>query len=500
MLRASSIAILAALSAFAIAGLLLWQFGAAAAGAALLATVTLVVLLVMPSGALPSVALASFALLPVGYIPNVPPLVGRYLSPAVIVMVIWLLREVGAKRERKEGPPKTWAILFMVLLSLSTVSALWSLESGRTVLWTLTVGFAFFLPAIMSARHDPWAHEQLVKTWLLLGVALGAMAVIEGLTQMPLLGALYIDPTGAGTGVSQNWSSVRATTTLGHPLMNGTFLACTAAFGLIRAFTSGSRLAITSGVFAAAGTVFTVSRSAVAGLIVGLVVGTCVLLTSRNTSLSKKITWCLVSASVGLAAVSSPLLAERAASAEGTSSAKSRGMLLDRALEISVEDSYAGSGGGTSQLRATQAGLNLPIENSFGGVLVSLGVIGLIIFALLLIGLCISAARKKHSEIAAAVVTFSVTAAAYPLVDNIPTGLILLGFLAYLTFSKVHTGDKATKNSLGLPQFGAGGPTQRPGDAGSTPTRNVDSYSKGPTPLRRAAPPPSTSGYRPASE
>lgn len=436
MLRANSIAAAACLCILAVTCSVLVLFGVAAAAAVVCVVLFVTLLLIIPRWSLPSVALVLFTLVPVGYMPSVPPVVGRYLSPAIVVLAIWVGRQLGARGDRKRALPTAWLTVFILLLLLAATSTLWSTEVSRTLLWTLTVGIAFLAPAAMSVLPDERARRQLTSTWLWLGVGVGLMAIAEGITKTPFLAALYVNPGGVGIGVNQNWSSIRATTTLGHPLMNGTFLACTAAFGLMNAFSSRNRLALASGALAAAGTVFTVSRSAVAGLIAGLVVGSFILLISKHMSLTKKIIWCLLSTAVGIAAITSPLLGERAASAEGSSSAETRGMLLDRAIEIAGVDGYVGSGAGTSQLRATQAGLSLSIENSYGGLLVSLGIAGLALFMLLIVGLCVSGARHSHPDVTAGVVAFGVTAAAYPLIENVPTALILLGLLAYLTFSR----------------------------------------------------------------
>lgn len=392
-------------------------------------------LLVIPRWSLPSLALLLFTLVPVGYMPSVPPIIGRYLSPAIVVLAIWLGREIHAGRVQRRVLPAAWLGAFLLLLLLSATSALWSSDAGRTLLWTLTLGLAFLGPAAMSTRPSQRARRYLTSTWLVLGVAVGLMAIVEGLTKTTFLAELYANPSGVGIGVNQNWSSVRATTTLGHPLMNGTFLACTAGFGFIHAFSSRNLFALVAGVVATAGAVFTVSRSAVAGLIAGLVVGSVIMLCSKQMSFSKKFIWSVLAAAVGVSAVTSPLLSERAASAEGTSSAEVRAVLLHRAFEISGSDGFTGSGAGTSQLRATQAGLSLSIENSYGGLLVSIGLVGLALFFAVLFGLCVSAVRRNRPDIAAAVVTFSVTVAAFPLIDNVPTALILLGLLAYLNFS-----------------------------------------------------------------
>ena len=56
------------------------------------------ILFLLPVWSLPSVALLAFALLPVGYLSVVPRDLGRFLSPALVVMAIFLLRSAIAGR------------------------------------------------------------------------------------------------------------------------------------------------------------------------------------------------------------------------------------------------------------------------------------------------------------------------------------------------------------------------------------------------------------------
>lgn len=396
----------------------------------------LCVLYLLPVATLPSVALALFVLIPVGYVPSVPPVIGRYLSPAILVVAIWTLRSLRRRTPRSGKVSRPWTLTSIGLLALAALSTLWSIDPLRTLLWSATTGLALLAPALLASRSDETSRHYLIRTWLWLGAGIGLMAIVEGATGQTFLGALYSNPAGVGIGVNQNWSSIRATTTLGHPLMNGTFLASTAAFGIMSAIKHRSRLAGLSGGLATVGAVFTVSRSAVAGLLSGLIIGVVLILSSKHMTLTRKLLWSLVSILIAVAAAASPLISERSASAEGSSSAETRGMLLDMAIEIAGVDGYTGSGAGSSQPRATQAGLSLSIENSYGGVLVSLGVLGLVLFVSLVLGLVVAAARRPAPEIAASVVAFAVSAAAYPLVDNVPTALILLGLLANLLFSQ----------------------------------------------------------------
>lgn len=387
----------------------------------------------LPVRMLPGLGLATFLLLPITYIPQVNPIYGRYLSPALFFLIVWFIR--SRKQEKKDGVlPKSWWFLAVLFLAWSALTIIWSIEGSRSATWLVTMAVVFLGPAWAARRADAATIASLTKAWLWLGLGLGIMAVFEGLTSQSLLGSLYANDQSGQIGFNQVWSESRATTTLGHPLMNATFFATTAAFALFKAAGARSKLAFWSGVACTAGAAFTISRSAVTALAVAFMVGVVSMVFSRAMSFGRKAFWTIVSVGAGLTILNLPMITARSESAEGASSSYLRDVLLDAALRIAADNDYFGAGAGDSQSRATLAGMTLPFENSYAGVLVSLGAIGVTLFALLIAGVILTAMRRGLPEVAAGAAAFAVQIAAYPLVDNVPVAMILLGVLAYLAF------------------------------------------------------------------
>ncbi|WGW12172.1 O-antigen ligase family protein [Saxibacter everestensis] len=391
------------------------------------------VLFAVPVHALPALALVLFALLPLGYIAGVPATMGRFLTPAALTIVVALLRQRG--RPAVNRIPRFWTVCAIALLLLSAASFIWSLDAQRSALWTATVAVVLFGFAHLSMRSTPQSVHALQRTWLCVGLILGVAAITEGLVQRSFLAALYARGASSGIGFTQHWDSIRATTTLGHPLMNGTFFATTAVYAIILTMRRRSKLALASGAVSAGGAIFSVSRSAAAAIAAGLIVGLLVCLASRQLPFGRKAVGLLVGVGAAAAVLFSPIIQSRSDSAEGSGSADARAVILDRALEFAGESNYLGVGAGMAQERAIMGGLNMPIENSYAGVLVSLGAAGTIIFVCLLATIALVAARRQAPEVVAAVCAFGTAIWAWPLVDNYPSALVMLGALAYIGFS-----------------------------------------------------------------
>lgn len=401
-------------------------------------------MLTLPKHWLPGTALALFVLLPITYMPAVNPVVGRYLGPAFGLLIIWMLRSIGGPHGAIGHVPKLWTWLAGAFIGLSVTSAAWSLDPARSLFWTFTVGTVFIGFAWMAHRADRRSVSSLLSTWLTLGIFVGGMAIAEGITGTSFLRAIYANHDSSSIGFNQSWSTFRVTTTLGHPLMNATFLATTSAFGIMHAARTNSKLAMTSGVLCGVGAVFTVSRSAVGALAAGLCLGLFTILMTKSMSTGRKAFWGLGSLAAVWAVATTPLVQERSGSAEGEGSSRLRSVLFDVAMDTAASDGFTGSGAGSSSQRSVLAGLTLPFENSYAGVLVSLGIAGLGLMAVLILGLISVAVKHNNAAGAAALATFAIQIAAYPLVDNVPISMIILGTLAYLIFGSSGPNSSAT--------------------------------------------------------
>lgn len=397
---------------------------------AIVALVATCILFIVPRYVLPSLALVVFAVLPVGYVSEVPFSVGRFFTPALVVFLVWIIRGLGSRGPVERTP--AWTVTSVVTVSWLIYSTLTSIDPVKSAMWTSSFVVLVLLVGRLAFRVDERTTSSLLRTWLWLGVVLGALGLLEGVIGRSLFGKLYVAADG---GFDDRWSVYRITTTLGHPLMNGTFFAVTATLALFVAVQTKSRLAAVSAVFSTAGVAFTVSRSATLALVVGVAAGIILLLTNREQSFGKKIvTTCMVV--VGAAGLLySPLLAERSGSVEGASSTQYRESVIDTALGLSAGDNYLGSGVGTSNIRAIDAGEQFTIENSFLGVLTSAGVPGVMLVSVLLLVAIVTAIKRGRTPVAAAFVAYAVVAAGWPIWENIPGAFVIESALLLLALA-----------------------------------------------------------------
>lgn len=403
--------------------------------AAIACLLSIAVLMAVPRSWLPGLALATFALVPITYSPMVNPVIGRFMSPALLVVVVWLLRTIFAMRAART--PTLWLSIGGLLVCWVSVTTAWSLDTQRSLLWTTTFCLVAVVPVLLGTKNDSATASSLSKTWLWLGLILGAMAIVEGVTQQSFLAAVYQGTDTSRIGITQNWSSIRSTTTLGHPLMNATFFAAAASYALMNASLTKSKLALFSGLVASAGLIFTLSRSGVVALAVGLALGTVAVFASRKMAFSRKLTFISIATAVAIAVIASPLVQARSDSSEGSNSARLREVLFKAGLNIAAQDNYLGSGAGTSNIRSSLAGIRLPLENSYVGVLVSTGAVGLFLLIALFAIAILKAVKHGRFDAAAGMTAFCVQIGAYPLVDNVPIAVLMFGTLAYLGFSKL---------------------------------------------------------------
>lgn len=397
---------------------------------AVVAIIGLAGLFALPRHLLPSLALIAFAVLPIGYLSQVPFAVGRYVTPPVVILVVWVFRSIGTRTGHR--PAQLWTVLSILSLTWFVYSALTSIDPLKSAMWVVSFAVLVVFVGRLGFESEPQTAPALVQTWLWLGVALGSFGLAEGVTGTSLLGRVFVAADG---GFEDRWSVHRITTLLGHPLMNGTFFAVTATLSAFVAFQARSRLAVASALLSSASVAFTVSRSATLALVVGVAAGIVLLLANREQSFGKKLG---VSALVVVGAavlLSSPLLAERSDSVEGASSSQYRETVLDTALGLAEEDNYLGSGIGTSNIRSVAAGSQFTIENSYLGLLTSAGVPGLLFVSGFLLVAIYTAIRRNRVPAAAALVTYGVVAAGWPMWENVPGAFVIESALLIVAFS-----------------------------------------------------------------
>ncbi|GAB2570995.1 O-antigen ligase family protein [Microlunatus antarcticus] len=384
----------------------------------------LVVAACLPLWILPSVALWLFALLPVGYLVGVPNFVGRFYSPAVVVLLIWLVRLSFTRGRPSFFRSLRWLVpVFAVLLGLSYIG----LSPSRSVNWLIVVAIAVALPAALAPAIDRRTSTTLLQAWFVLGIGLSLVAVIESLLQTNPLSPYY--------SFDQHWALYRVSTTLGHPLMNGTFFsvtACLAAFTMTRvgaprgtAFICFAACALAAGL--------TGSRSGVYALVAGLAVGLLVTLVSGRTSIANKLLGIVLGVVALVVLPALPTIAGRAGSAEGAASSLYRDYVVRLAGRLFLERPIVGYGPGNSAIATAQSGAVLPLENSVLGTLVSGGVIGTAALLVLVAVVVVRVVRTGRADGIAAIAAYVVAGAAFPLWESNPAALIAVGLVVIAT-------------------------------------------------------------------
>lgn len=390
----------------------------------LIGLAVLVVAASLPTWLLPSVSLWLFALVPVGYLVNVPNFVGRFYSPAVVVLLIWVVRMTWRRGRRAFVRSLRWMVpVFVVLVALSYTG----LSTSRSINWVFVVAVTVALPAALVPVVDEKTSSTLLRSWFVLGVALSIVAIIESLLETNPLAPYY--------SFDQHWALYRVSTTLGHPLMNGTFFAvsaCLAAFSMTRVGAARG-LAFICFVLSAFAAGLTGSRSGVYALVCGLGVGLLVTLVSGRTSVANKFLGVVLGTAALLVLPALPTIAGRANSAEGTASSLYRDYVVRLAGRLFLQRPVLGYGPGNSSIATAQSGATLPLENSVLGTLVSGGIIGTAALLVLVVVVLVRVGRSGRADGVAGIAAYVVAGSAFPLWESNPAGLVLVGLVVIAT-------------------------------------------------------------------
>lgn len=384
----------------------------------------LVVAACLPAWLLPSVSLWLFALLPLGYLTGVPNVVGRFYTPAVVVMLIWLVRLAWTRGRPSFVRSLRWLVpVFAVLLGLSYIG----LSPSRSVNWLIVVAIAVALPAALAPAIDERTSTTLLRSWFVLGIGLSLVAVIESLLQTNPLSPYY--------SFDQHWALYRVSTTLGHPLMNGTFFsvtACLAAFAMTRVGAPRGT-ALICFITCALAASLTGSRSGVYALVSGLAVGLLVTLVSGRTSVANKFLGIVLGVAALVILPALPTIAGRAGSAEGAASSLYRDYVVRLAGRLFLQRPVVGYGPGNSSIATAQSGATLPLENSVLGTLVSGGVIGTVALLVIVVVMVVRVGRSGRADGIAGIAAYVVAGAAFPLWESNPAALIAVGLVVVAT-------------------------------------------------------------------
>jgi hypothetical protein len=351
----------------------------------------------------------------------------KYAALGAVPLAIWMIRT-----PRLTQTPRVLQILAILLgiwLALSEIFA--PLHSHRGWEWLLVAIVALVLPIL----HTPTGLDLSRFRLCLLVVAsvLGIYALIEGffLHANPLFGDLFRDTVWWS---NQHFNaSYRATTLLGHPLVNGTVFsaaAVLAASSLVRSRDHALGYLVCFGILTGA-VLVTRSRGAAVALAVGLAVA---ISFERGHWQGHGIRRLIlaVCAVVGLALVVVGLEA-RNASVQGHTSAEARVSTISYTKQTlsDIEPFGAGPGESDTYRAARQlSGSSGALENSYAELVVSLGPIGVVII-LALLGSLIAIGLRVKLVIGetAALLTVVVAIAGYNAIEGHRMVIILISLL-----------------------------------------------------------------------
>jgi hypothetical protein len=375
-------------------------------------------------------SLAATVCIPVTYV--AAPRVLAFLPPSLLLATLFYMRSRGAPESR--SGPLTYArvagFAFILWLVMSLTLTTGAFTKGLVFAAALALGVVAPAAFRIASQADA---DFIKRIWATAGVAVGLYASVETfiLKRNPIWGGFY---ETAHIPLVQKWSVYRATTGLGHPLVNGTFLAVAVVLLADRAISRLSFRTAVGLVFASAGLVATASRS---GLYAGLI-GIVILIASaflrggrRRTNLLKT----LPALALALLATTFVIAnsASRSGTAESESSARYRDFVVVNAVTLAKQHAILGFGPGESHSAQEQFGVYkaLPIENTYGELLVSLGFPGLILFGLFVLLITGEALIRGDVGAGAALVALGVSVSGYNALEGQPQVHVLWGLLLF---------------------------------------------------------------------
>lgn len=413
------------------------MYAAPVVAAVLTALVVLAVgLLGLPRSSLWVVALASYALIPVQWLPLPFPEVATTLSPAVFVVGVLLFRRLLSRTVRRLAPPAaSAAILGFGAWLLVCVAA--SPYRAVSVGWMVSFGALALLPALL-ALEDAAARPVIRRAWIVLAACLGGYALVETflLQANPVFDPLF---ARASPPLEQHWSVYRATTSLGHPVENGSFFALAVPLAVGSVIRRPSPLPLLALALALGGVVSSASRAALVAAVAGAAL---VLLAppwrrGGTTRPAVRLVGLVVVAMV--IALGAVYVSARAASEEASQSSSFRGVALRTARAALAESPIVGVGPGAAsfsrQTELVALGGAGAFESFWLELAVAAGLPGLLLGVGLVLVAVGSALRAGAPDVAGALLAYVVIASAYNVLEGGRPGHIVLGLLLAMSFS-----------------------------------------------------------------
>jgi hypothetical protein len=403
------------------------------------------VLAVLPRHWLPSVALVAFALLPVKWLP-VPDLLST-VTPSALVLAVWAVRLLAEERlvltalGRSRRPRVALAVVAGLWLVVTTVT---SASPAVSLGWALSFTMLVLVPSVFAV-FEPRAGMILLRSVAALTAVLGLAAAVETwvLQANPLLQRFYA-AAGPADSFTQIWSVYRATTTLGHPLVNGAFFTTTTCLALGGFLLSRRAPWLAAVALGAAGVVASGSRGAALGLALGVLVTAVLEVRARPDD---RVARALLAGPLLAGAAMALLLQHRASTADGPDSLAYRLKVLTPGIDVASRNPLLGTGPGTagylkseqSPLVSSRSGFDpipeLSFENSWLELLIGIAVPGVVLLITLVLLVGWQARLAQRSGVAGAVVAWTVTAGTFNLVEGHRPALMLFGALVVAAVS-----------------------------------------------------------------
>jgi O-antigen ligase len=398
-----------------------------------------VVLFLVPRDAVPAVALWLLVLVPVGYM-DLPRTIGRYATPAVAIMAIWMIRVAFAQRTNLSPRLATrgWLIVvpFFGLLLASTFFS--EVDTARSLAWIAVLSICVVTPALLGQTSLDDAWPTVRWTFAGIGLFLGVLAIVEYFFHWNPWTALFRSVVN-----EQAFSFVRTKTSLGHPLITSTVASVAL---VVCVFSSGKGRQWPYWICAAGAliaVILSVSRGGAIAVAFAVIIGMISFL-SRTGQYGGRRRGRLISvllAATFLASIAwSPLLSERIQTSGARRSADYRFTILENSVNIVADSPILGVGPGTSEVVYT--GLySWGIESSALQLIVSIGIPAFLFFSLG-IGVVVGVAmRRSRAAVAAGIVAFFVAITGFNAVNSNPALLALATPLIFCAVVPSRHGD-----------------------------------------------------------
>ena len=394
------------------------------------ASLVLGALAVLPVRHLPPLALLLVLLVPTEALPLPDRLQGAPL--AMLPLLVWALRT--RRGARHAVPAVTRACAGALVLWLCLSEALAPDRTNAGLLWWVTALAAVGVVATARGELDA---ARLRTVLLTVTSALGAFALVEAfvLHANPLYDRFY---ALADVPLLQHWSTYRATTTLGHPLVNGSVFAVAAILALDDLMARGrTRWGVVRALLLLGGIAATGSRTAFAAFALAAVVLILVRRGPRTSGVRRAL---LAVAGVGAVLVLAQGLVGRSESTEARASVAVRAALVERTQQAMEGRGVLGAGPGEAEAtrRARHlTGSELPLESSYAQLAVGLGLGGLALFVATFGTLVVAGLRREETAgDAAAMLALLTSIGGYNALEGHLQLLVLLALLSAVVLAR----------------------------------------------------------------